>query len=223
MGRGFSLRVTGLFAETWFYRDPLAPLGAPAGNYFLAALGLHARAKSVHLRSLAPVGLECTLGQSHSLLIASTVLRQTVSINHFPHYLQTARRIRVSLVHARLMWRRVHSPVLPARSVAAPTPDPANPKSGRTARHKSRRTPSSRLATQRITPNVYIFSPRINCAMSSPSYSVSAARLRSAPSLRQLPSRYLTAFPLRVLNIDSRKSRSRTFPHNKKICATMPD
>ena len=83
------LRATGLFAETWFYRDPLAPLGAPAGNYFLAALGLHARAKSVHLRSLAPVGLECTLGQSHSLLIASTVLRQTVSINHKARHCQT--------------------------------------------------------------------------------------------------------------------------------------
>jgi|SRR5579864_6112095 len=55
-------RHTGLFAETWFHRDPLAPLGATAGKYFLAALGLHARAKSVLLGSLAPVGLECTLG-----------------------------------------------------------------------------------------------------------------------------------------------------------------
>jgi len=53
---------TGLFAETWFHRDPFAPLGAPAGNDLLAALGLHARAKSVYLGSLAPVGLECTLG-----------------------------------------------------------------------------------------------------------------------------------------------------------------
>jgi hypothetical protein len=51
-----------LFAETWFHRDPLAPLGAAAGKNLLAALGLHARAKSVLLRSLAPVGLECTLG-----------------------------------------------------------------------------------------------------------------------------------------------------------------
>jgi hypothetical protein len=89
-GRGFSLRADGLFAETWFYRDPLAPLGAPAGNYFLAALGLHAHAKSVCLRSLAPVGLECTLGQSSSLLIPSTVLGQTVSINHPQPYVQTA-------------------------------------------------------------------------------------------------------------------------------------
>jgi hypothetical protein len=51
-----------LFAKTWFHGDPLAPLGATAGKNFLAALGLHARAKSVLLRSLAPVGLECTLG-----------------------------------------------------------------------------------------------------------------------------------------------------------------
>src|ERR1700690_1232558 len=83
-------RATGLFAETWFHRDPFAPLGAPAGNYLLAALGLHARAKSVCLRSLAPVGLECTLGhEKYLLLIRSTVLGQTVSINHFRHYLQT--------------------------------------------------------------------------------------------------------------------------------------
>jgi hypothetical protein len=89
-GRGFSRRAAGLFAETWFYRDPLAPLGASAGKYFLAALGLHAHAKSVCLRSLAPVGLECTLGQSSSLLIPSTVLGQTVSINHLQPYVQTA-------------------------------------------------------------------------------------------------------------------------------------
>jgi hypothetical protein len=50
-----------LFSEAWFHRNPLAPLGAAAGKNFLAALGLHARAKSVLLRSLAPVGLECTL------------------------------------------------------------------------------------------------------------------------------------------------------------------
>jgi hypothetical protein len=83
-------RGTALFAETWFHRDPFAPLGAPAGNYLLAALGLHARAKSVCLRSLAPVGLECTLGhEKYLLLIRSTVLGQTTSINHFRHYLQT--------------------------------------------------------------------------------------------------------------------------------------
>ena len=81
----------GLIAESWFYRDPFAPLGAPAGNYFLAALGLHALAKSVCLRSLAPVGLECTLGhEKYVLLIRSTVLGQTISINHPRHYLQTA-------------------------------------------------------------------------------------------------------------------------------------
>jgi hypothetical protein len=56
------MSALGLFAEAWFYRDPLAPLGAPAGNDLLAALGLHARAKSVCLGSPAPVGLECTLG-----------------------------------------------------------------------------------------------------------------------------------------------------------------
>jgi hypothetical protein len=51
-----------LFAKAWFHRDPLAPFGAAAGKNFLAALGLHARAKAVLLRSLAPIGLECTFG-----------------------------------------------------------------------------------------------------------------------------------------------------------------
>lgn len=51
-----------LFAEAGLYRDPLAPLGTTAGKYLLAALGLHARAESVLLRSLAPVRLERTLG-----------------------------------------------------------------------------------------------------------------------------------------------------------------
>ena len=78
-----SARAAGLFSESWFYRDPFAPLSAPAGNYLLAALGLHALAKSVNFRSLAPVGLECTLGhEKYVLLIRSTVLGQTVSINH---------------------------------------------------------------------------------------------------------------------------------------------
>jgi hypothetical protein len=104
VGVGF-VRAAGLFAETWFYRDPLAPLGAPAGKNFLAALGLHARAKSVYLRSLAPVGLECTLGQSSSLLIPSSVLGQTVSINHARHYRQT----RILLQHSKL---RRHAPLV---------------------------------------------------------------------------------------------------------------
>ncbi len=87
------VHATGLFAESWFHRDPFAPLGAPAGNYLLAALGLHARAKSVCLRSLAPVGLECTLGhEKYLLLIRSTVLGQAISINHPVQYLQTAIR-----------------------------------------------------------------------------------------------------------------------------------
>ena len=50
-----------LFAETWFHRDPLAPLGAAAGKNLLAALGLHARAESVLFAPLAPIGLERTL------------------------------------------------------------------------------------------------------------------------------------------------------------------
>jgi hypothetical protein len=51
-----------LLAEARFHGDPLPSFGAAAGNHLLAALGLHARAKTMLLASLAPVGLECTLG-----------------------------------------------------------------------------------------------------------------------------------------------------------------
>ena len=51
-----------LLAEAGFYGDPLPSFSAAAGKHLLAALGLHARAKTMLLNSLAPVGLECTLG-----------------------------------------------------------------------------------------------------------------------------------------------------------------
>ena len=51
-----------LLAEAGFYGDPFPSLGAAAGNHLFAALGLHARAKTMLLASLAPVRLECTLG-----------------------------------------------------------------------------------------------------------------------------------------------------------------
>jgi hypothetical protein len=51
-----------LLAEAGLHGDPLPSFGAAAGNYLLAALGLHARAKAMLLASPAPVRLECTLG-----------------------------------------------------------------------------------------------------------------------------------------------------------------
>jgi len=51
-----------LLAKAGLYRHPFAPLGAAAGKHLLAALGLHARAKSMLLDSLAPVRLERTFG-----------------------------------------------------------------------------------------------------------------------------------------------------------------
>jgi hypothetical protein len=117
-GRGIHIRATGLFAETWFHRDPLAPLGAPAGNNFLAALGLHAHAKSVCLRSLAPVGLECTLGQSSSLLIPSTVLGQTVSINHAPHYRQTHKCLHWQISHLQFVETQLATSLSPRAALS---------------------------------------------------------------------------------------------------------
>ena len=176
-----SLRAMGLFAETWFHRDPLAPLGAAAGNYFLAALGLHARAKAVYLRSLAPVGLECTLGQSSSLLLSSTVLGQTVSINHPQPYVQTA--------------------------IGKPTVTRITTKDTKSQRKRQ----TNEILRDRLKSFVILSAFCGFCFLVS-----------AAPSPRQLPSRHLTAPCIRVLNNHSRKIPSRTFPHNKKICATMP-
>jgi hypothetical protein len=51
-----------LLTEAGLYRHPLASLGAPARDHRLAALGLHSGAKSVRLRAVTSVRLECALG-----------------------------------------------------------------------------------------------------------------------------------------------------------------
>ena len=58
-----------LLAEAGLHGNPLASLGAAAGNHLLAALGHHAREKAMLFDSLAPVGLECTLGHERYLLL----------------------------------------------------------------------------------------------------------------------------------------------------------
>src|SRR5271170_2212966 len=49
-------------------RDALAPCGAAAAEHGGAGVGLHARPEAVRLRSVAAVGLECTLGHGYPLL-----------------------------------------------------------------------------------------------------------------------------------------------------------
>ena len=72
----------GLLAETGFYGDALASLGPAARQHLGSALGLHPSAEAVLFRALAPVGLKCTFRHGKSLLlIESTALRQTMSIN----------------------------------------------------------------------------------------------------------------------------------------------
>src|SRR5450432_603151 len=58
-----------LLTEAGLYRHALAALGAPARNYGAAGLGLHPRKKSVRLRAVTTVGLECALGHEKSLLL----------------------------------------------------------------------------------------------------------------------------------------------------------
>jgi hypothetical protein len=62
-----------LLTEAGRYRHPLAALGAPTRNYRAAGLGLHPRTKSVRLRAVTTVGLECALGHEKSLLLMMEV------------------------------------------------------------------------------------------------------------------------------------------------------
>jgi len=75
-----------LFTEAGLYRHPLAPLGAPTRDHRLAALGLHPGTKSVRLRAVTSVRLECPLGHETSLLLIQLVgaiiaVRRMRSIN----------------------------------------------------------------------------------------------------------------------------------------------
>src|ERR1700681_2022848 len=62
-----------LLTEAGLHRHPLAALGAPARNHRAAGLGLHPRTKSVRLRAVTTVGLECALGHGKSLLLMNSV------------------------------------------------------------------------------------------------------------------------------------------------------
>src|ERR1700681_1037550 len=62
-----------LLTEAGFHRHPLAALGAPARNHRAAGLGLHPGTKSVRLRAVTTVVLECALGHEKSLLLMNSV------------------------------------------------------------------------------------------------------------------------------------------------------
>jgi hypothetical protein len=62
-----------LLTETGFHRNSLASLGAPARDHRLAALGLHPSTKSVRLRAVTSVRLECALGHETYLLLIQLV------------------------------------------------------------------------------------------------------------------------------------------------------
>ena len=75
-----------LLTEAGLHRHPLAALGAPARDHRLAALGLHPGTKSVRLRAVTSVRLECPLGHETSLLLillvgAIIAIRRMRSIN----------------------------------------------------------------------------------------------------------------------------------------------
>jgi hypothetical protein len=61
--------VVGLVAITRRYGDALASLGTTARQHRPTALGLHARTKSVRLRAVTTVGLECALRHAKTALL----------------------------------------------------------------------------------------------------------------------------------------------------------
>jgi hypothetical protein len=62
-----------LLTEAGLHRHPLASLGPPARDHRLAALGLHPSSKSVRLRAVTSVRLECALGHETYLLLIQLV------------------------------------------------------------------------------------------------------------------------------------------------------
>ena len=69
-----------LVAEAWGDGDTVPSLGATARQYSSASLGLHARAKAMHLGAVAAVGLEGTLGHRTVLIRESLPCGQVLSI-----------------------------------------------------------------------------------------------------------------------------------------------
>jgi hypothetical protein len=74
----FRLKENGrreLVAETGTDGYPLTANGATAAQYRSACLGLHTRAKTMGLHTLAAIGLKCALGHENALLFPSKNLR----------------------------------------------------------------------------------------------------------------------------------------------------
>jgi hypothetical protein len=58
----------GLVAETSADSNALAPDGATAVQHGCAGLGLHSRAETMCLHTVAAIGLKCALGHEYALL-----------------------------------------------------------------------------------------------------------------------------------------------------------
>jgi len=60
------IAAAALLAESRFYRNSLAALGAATGDNRASAFGFHTRAETVRLRTMATVWLECALRHEES-------------------------------------------------------------------------------------------------------------------------------------------------------------
>ena len=72
--------LCGLVAEAWRHGDTVPSLGATPRQHSRSSLGLHTRAKAMHLRTVAAVGLEGTLGHRTVLIRESLPYGQVLSI-----------------------------------------------------------------------------------------------------------------------------------------------
>ena len=72
--------LCGLVAEAWRHGDTVPSLGATARQHSRSSLSLHTRAKAMHLRTVAAVGLEGTLGHRTVLIRESLPCGQVLSI-----------------------------------------------------------------------------------------------------------------------------------------------
>jgi hypothetical protein len=72
--------LCGLVAEAWRHGDTVPSLGATPRQHSRSSLGLHTRAKAMHLRAVAAVGLEGTLGHRTVLIRESLPCGQVLSI-----------------------------------------------------------------------------------------------------------------------------------------------
>jgi len=90
-----------LFAETWFHRDPLAPLRAAPGQDKTPSLGAHARPKPVGLLAPMHVRLKGSLHRSRRLLFLGVFVDSKARILLMELHTRQADRVATEIIVTR--------------------------------------------------------------------------------------------------------------------------